>query len=290
MSACCVWDLVLSCDKCPDLEQLKVWLRGSCKKWCFQKEQGEGGYIHWQCRFSLKEKERKDGVLKRIKAEWGWENVHGDGLRPTSNENRDNQFYAMKEDTRIEGPWSNENDCYVPRQVREIERLYQWQREIVDKCKVWDSRTINVVIDKKGGNGKSVLCSYMRCYKLGRILPALNDSKDLMRACCSMPTATAYLIDLPRALDKRRMNEMYAALECIKSGYAYDERYNFTEKVFDCPSVWVFTNTEPDMDMLSRDRWRLWEIENLDGWMGHEQRDCVEKRLIPYVPPEEDDF
>jgi hypothetical protein len=65
---------------------------------------------------------------------------------------------------------------------------------------------------------------------------------------------------MPRALKKDKLGGFYSAIETVKDGYAYDDRYNFTEKIFDCPVIWVISNTLPDFSLLSRDRWKLWEI------------------------------
>lgn len=258
----CTWDLTLS-NKLV-LKEIKKGFKKIAKKWCFQEERGlKEGNLHFQCRISLKEKIRKNGLMKLLKDSFGWDKIHPDQVSITSLENRDNMFYVMKDDTRENGPWMDtDEELYIPRQIREIISLRSWQKDVIDDLKKWDTRTINVVIDKRGNQGKSILCSWIRCYKLGRILPALNDAKDLMRATYDMPTATAYLIDMPRALNKNKLSEMYSAIEQIKSGYCYDDRYNFREKIFDCPNIWVFTNNVPDLDFLSADRWKLWEIRN----------------------------
>jgi len=274
------YDLTFSKDKV-DRDKIKTFFKQVAKKWCFQEEKGEKtGYMHYQCRVSLKVKQRLSTFQKDVKEFFGWENVCPKTVSITNNESKSNDWYAMKSETRVAGPWKDtDEELYIPRQVREIENLRPWQQSVVDTLGQWDPRTINVVIDRVGNNGKSVLVSWVRCFKLGRILPALNDAKDLMRATYDMPTSGAYLIDLPRALDKRRMNEMYSAIEQIKSGYCYDDRYNFREKVFDCPQIWIFTNAEPDQHLLSADRWKLWSIKD--------------EGLVQYTPVDEesdDDF
>jgi len=83
----------------------------------------------------------------------------------------------------------------------------------------------------------------------------------MMRMVCDMPTARMYLVDMPRSLNKDRLYQFYSGIETIKDGYAYDDRYKFKEKFFDCPNIWIFSNILPDMDMLSKDRWKLWSID-----------------------------
>lgn len=76
------------------------------------------------------------------------------------------------------------------------------------------------------------------------------------------PTSKLYLFDLPKALKKEHLYQFFAGVEEIKNGYAYDDRYSFKEKYFDCPNIWIFTNTAPDRLMLSADRWRFWQIDD----------------------------
>jgi hypothetical protein len=68
------------------------------------------------------------------------------------------------------------------------------------------------------------------------------------------------MIDMPRAIKKDKLNGFYSAIESLKDGYAFDDRYKFVEKIFDSPCIWVFTNTYPDTDLLSEDRWKFWHV------------------------------
>uniref|UniRef100_UPI004048BC6C hypothetical protein n=1 Tax=Algoriphagus sp. TaxID=1872435 RepID=UPI004048BC6C len=142
-NALCAWDFTLPAE-CLNLSELKEFLKEHCKSWCFQKEKGaDTGYLHWQGRVSLKVKARKGPTLE--KCHWS----------PTSTENKDNDFYVMKGDTRVEGPWSDK-DIYIPRQTRDI-TLRPWQLQVLADKGVWDTRTINCIICPKGNIGKSTL-------------------------------------------------------------------------------------------------------------------------------------
>lgn len=270
-NAQCTWDFTsfmienapLS-DVLPKLrEALIISLRNLTKKWCFQLEKAPtSGHLHLQGRFSLKTKGRMNQakeVFKTIPKEW----MKAAHLSPTSTENRDNQFYVMKEETRIQGPWMD-TDLYVPRQVSEVEALYPWQEAVVRISQNWDTRSINVLIQETGGIGKSILTAHTAT-KLGWVnVPPMRDSKEIMGMIIDrIPERNGVvIIDIPKALTKNDQREMYAAIEQIKNGYAYDTRYKYREKWFDCPCVWVFTNTKPDEELLSKDRWVYWKVEN----------------------------
>ena len=271
MAACAVYDFTLKAEDITK-DDIISWLEKNAKTWCFQLEKGETtGYVHFQGRVSLRKKVRLTGQIKVQP----WENHCSWSV--TSNTNSGNCFYVLKDDTRIEGPWTEKDvQVYIPRQIREIRALYPWQQSIVDMADVWDTRTINMIYDPLGNIGKSVLVGYMRCHGLARKLPPLNDYKDVMRIICDMPTSRCYLFDMPRAMKKDKLGQLYTAIEEVKSGYAFDDRYSFKEKFFDCPNIWIFANTLPDFAMLSKDRWKIWEVK--------------EQRLQEYIPEEEDDF
>jgi len=243
----CVWDFTIPKSAVSNIDELKDKLKIHCKKWIFQEEKGESGYEHYQGRISLKTKARKGPALG-----------YTEHYSITSNENEDNDFYCVKEDTRTAGPWSD-RDMYIPRQVRNIS-LYPWQIQVLEDANKWDTRTINCIVCPGGNIGKSTLKTYAGSRGLARNLPMLESYKDYMRMVMDTPTSNLYLVDFPRSLNKIACGSFWSALETIKDGYAYDDRYGFREKYFDCPNIWVFTNTMPDVNTLSKDRWVFWEV------------------------------
>jgi len=273
------YDFTISADKAPPLERLKCWLSRHFKSWSFQLEEGEGGFRHFQGRGSLIVKKRLNEMTKMDR---GFVFEGGDLQFPvhwsiTSKKNINNTDYVTKEATRVEGPWKHDDvSDYVPRQIREVKELYLWQEQIKQQVGVWDKRNINVLYCPGGNIGKSTLIGYLRAYKLARCLPPVNDYKDFMRMVCDLPTARCYCIDMPRAMNKDRLHGFYTGIECLKDGYAYDDRYRFREKYIDCPNIWIFTNQLPDETLCSADRWRLWEV------------DKEHKILKPYEPPIDD--
>jgi len=251
------FDFTLPKDELDHTTIIDILYPGIVKKYCFQLEQGDSGYLHYQGRISLVKKRRLNEILKVVKPLL--EKIH---LSITSNNGLENNFYVMKNDTRIEGPWadSDEKPVYIPRQIREIKNLHPWQEKVLELSLLWDTRSINIIHDTEGNIGKSTLATYMGVNKLGKQIPYCNDYKDIMRMVMDMPTSSCYLIDMPRAICKDKLFQMYSAIETIKSGYAYDDRYHFKEKYFDCPNIWVFTNVLPDPGLLSTDRWKYWRI------------------------------
>lgn len=264
-NACCVWDFTLPCGDLHYTDVAKL-LNENCKKWSFQQERGEKtGFIHFQGRVSLKVKCRKP--FKLFNAHWS----------VTSGSNMDNDFYVCKEETRIDGPWSDKTyskPMYIPRQVKEHETFLPWQATAVDMSENWDPRSINVIFDPTGNNGKSYFAMWMLTHGKGRIVPFINNCKDLMRMVCDLPISNCYIIDIPRSIKKTELRGLFAGIEMIKNGYAFDDRYTFKEITFDSPTIWVFVNKLPKLSYLSADRWKVYSIVNL--------------HLVSYVPKAED--
>lgn len=244
-------------------------LNAYCKKYCFQKERGDTGYIHYQGRFSLKERLRQNKILEKINTEYP--NLSAIHIRPTTKQNTGNDFYVSKEETRIEGPWKDTDDeTYIPKQIRNI-TLYQWQQTVVNDANVWNTRNINWVIDINGNNGKSILKTHIGVHKIGRALPYSNDFRDICRMVMATPPTKLYIIDLPRAISKDHLYQFTSGIETLKDGYAYDDRYSFKERYFDCPNIWIFSNTAPDRSLLSNDRWIIWNLNNRELTLNEEE-------------------
>lgn len=257
-AAVCVWDVTVP-EENWSVQELKDWFTGKCKKWVFQLEAGgETGYRHYQCRVSLKVRSRTPPAMK---------GVHPNAWSVTVTENKDEDFYCVKEETRIDGPWSDRDvEIYIPRQYRGLV-LRQWQQQVVEISQVFDTRTIHVIYDPIGNKGKSTLASLMELGGKGIDLPPVNDMKELLQVACDICMAkklrdpNPIFMDLPRSAEKSKLHGVYCAIEQIKKGKLVDMRYSYKEWWIDSPAIWVFTNVLPDTQLLSRDRWKVWTFD-----------------------------
>jgi len=263
----CCYDFTLSAGEAGDARnaiqyELTTFLKDHCKAYAYQLEKGETGYVHFQGRVSLGTKRRLVELIALVHETFP--KLLGCHWSPTFTDNKlpAKAFYCMKPETRLEGPWTSEDleTLYVPRQLREVINFYPWQTKVIASAEEWDARSINVVLETIGCRGKSILATHMGVHRLACSLPPLNDYKDLMRMVMDMPTSRCYLVDMPRAINQNKLNLFYAALEEVKSGHAWDDRYTFKQKYFDAPNIWVFCNTMPDVSTLSKDRWKFWRI------------------------------
>jgi len=247
-------------DRLTIIDQLNKW----CRKWVFQLERGElNGRLHFQGRFMLKEKMRKDTLLNK----WVDTPLHRATILPTTNANKDNEYYQTKIETRVKGPWSDRDQClFVEPYIRELQ-LSVWQSNMVQKVCVADRRAIHVLFDMGGHTGKSDLCRWLEAFRGAVLLePTLKEPRDIMRMVMNTRTAppseiVTYVFDLPRAMDKSRMTNLWLTIETIKNGSAYDDRYSFRRIRFMPPNILVMTNKLPDMSELSADRWHIWVIQ-----------------------------
>lgn len=252
-----VWDFTLAVGEDEWTEATvkeELTAEGRCKRWCFQLERGEEtGYVHFQGRVSLVAK-------RRTHPTW----LPGAHWSVTSSAARAEEFYVMKEDTRIAGPWSDRDapPPFIDDDVRDaMAHLYPWQQEVLDSFARREFRYVNVIVDIIGNNGKSTLKDVARFRNVAQTLTYMTDAKDIMRQVMGKPKSPGYIIDLPRAVPKGHLNQLYAAIETLKDGHAWDDRYKWREEHFAKPVVWVFTNVKPQVELLSADRWRFWTIE-----------------------------
>lgn len=238
-------------------EELKAILKDIAKKWVFQKECGEETErLHYQGRVSLKEKLRETTLAKKMK-----ERMPKTHWSITSNTNKDNDFYVSKEETRVEGPWRDSDVVkFIPRDLIGIE-LRDWQITMFNLIQKEENRIVHVIYDQIGNNGKSTFVRYCGVHGYGKKIPMCNDYKDIMRMVMDMPKQKAYFIDMPRAMNKERLFQFYSAIEEVKGGYAYDDRYQFKDEYFDPPNIVIFCNSLPDRSLLSGDRWKIWGID-----------------------------
>lgn len=248
----------------------KTWCKTWAKNWSFQLEKGEQTEnLHFQGIISLKTKRTKPECLKII-------NPLPEYFEPICNKNLaagSESFYVTKPDTRIDGPWTDKDTItFIPYQYKDLENnLYPWQQHIWDNAHIREPRTVNLILDRKGCQGKSTLAALMELHGKGIDMPPVNDADKLIQSLADILIGTenrtpgVIFIDIPRAMKQDKLYGLYTAIEQIKKGKVVDVRYSYKQWWFDSPQIWVFTNTVPDMAYLSTDRWKIWAISEREG-------------------------
>lgn len=244
-------------------EELSTKLHGWCNKFAFQLEEGESGYLHWQCRINLIHKKTCSAMLSEVVPA-----ITGH-FTPTSNgvHSGPKSFnYVMKEDTRVEGPY---DDTMVPvKRVMTIQlsnfyqkEPYQWQQKLRDIADDYDERKLHYIWDPHYNSGKSVFCESLEYENIAEEIPGIFTlAEDIMQFVMSMPVSKCYTFDMPAAMKKEKMSQMYTALEMLKNGFLFDKRYSGKKRRIDRPGVIVFANNLPKLNLMAPDRWAVWYI------------------------------
>lgn len=252
-NAICIWDFTQHDLEEWGIDETKNWCREHCKKWCFQLERGEKtGKLHLQGKISLGTKKRSM-VGEMGKAHW-------------SPSHTESFSYVCKEETREDGPWDDRNTVeYIPTHIRN-KHPYAWQKKILDSAGLVE-REINVIVDEDGCQGKTILACMARA-KGYITIPPIGDAERLIATTCDILKAKKLrepgliIFDIPRSVDKRRLNSLFITIETIKAGWVYDTRNAYKEWIFDPPAVWVMSNHEIPDSYMSKDTWKVWSIEN----------------------------
>jgi len=259
---------------------IKLVLLDISKHFIFQKEMGkeikdghEHGFVHWQIRLKTKIPMRTTALVKKLKGTV----LEGSHISPTSKDvHLSNDFnYVMKEETKIEGPWSDLPEelmkGYIPPQCR-IDNWRPWQQQALDLFEQHPGRIINVLVQKKGNKGKSTFGLTCLVRGLTEYVPCVTDSKDMVQMLYCLPTAKTYIINLTKSVAKQNLEGFFDAVETLKDGMIYDFRNKFKRRIIATPHVFIMTNTLPKKSLTSVDRWRLWTID-------------INDNLIPYIVP-----
>lgn len=272
-------------------------LKQVANKFVFQLEEGEEKKKHFQIRLRTIKRTRDMALLKLVFASLNITDAKAFIFcRPTITEEfKKGSFnYVMKAEGRIAGPWTDKDfaeDAYVwiPTALRGItpEQLRPFQRSLLEMSLIPHDRTIDIIYDPKGNNGKGFLKRWLHLNKDCHPLPSVDDYKLITQDAHNAVSARikkygvksdnrnikAFILDLPRAMKLENMNNLICAIETVKDGYYVDYRNRSSFVYIDPPRVFIFTNTIVDLD-YSKDRFKTWRIDE------HEA-------LIPFDFPKE---
>lgn len=245
-----------------------AWLKAVAKDWGFQVEQSENGYKHYQAHMSLIKKHRES----EVKALWQemWPDLQlPNHLSPTTNNALKKNiagYYATKLDTRIEGPWTSENQTiastkrtlYDYEEVTELNKVQKYMLEWAGADDHW--REI-LVVGPGACIGKStafahIQATYERVHVvpsnltakeiLGFLFPVINEGKE---------NRAILLFDLPYATDTKELKEICKTIETISGGCLADCRYTGGKyKKIYAPKIIVITNIDPERMLFAQDR------------------------------------
>lgn len=165
----------------------------------------------------------------------------------------DVDWEGVLEYTKKGGEYEHKREVFPVQYVNSSPEWRPWQKYILDYKS--DDRTVICVIDTVGGCGKTFLSAWHAVRHLAVVVPPLPGHRDIMRMIYAQYKVETVYIDIPRAMTKKSLSQVYSACESIKDGVCYDDRYQWLSRRFNSPKVVVFSNVEPDTSQLSIDRW-----------------------------------
>jgi hypothetical protein len=241
------------------------------KGYCVQLERGEeSGRLHYQGNIRLTESMSVGDLRKKFRSKFHHESAHGIKryaggcltLRPTA-DLKHADFYCVKDETRVEGPWMYPSNIYMGQDIFSYNKLYPWQRTIHDMivgCET-DPRAIHLVHDPGGGKGKSELVKMLSYNHDACVIPIGLSSAQMKSAIVDDGPNTIYLLDLPR--NNKSYQDIFDTIEEIKRGFVISSFHGKLKKLYMTrPHIVCFTNEWPNLSHLSFDMWRLYEISS----------------------------
>lgn len=223
-------------------------IKDLCSKACMSHETGSADETpHIQGYIKFKDKKRPFEIFKPI-CDWiSWRKAKGTPEQ--------NLSYISKE-----------NDPFFllgfPKPVKTITPDYGWEKHILNIIATEpDDRTIYWFWSRNGGTGKTSFCKYLSVHHSaialsGKASDMRNGVIDYVKT--NGHTPELILIPIPRSFNTDYLS--YEGIENIKDMYFYSGKYEGGMVCGNCPHVIVFANEEPDVEKMSRDRWRVFEI------------------------------
>lgn len=132
-----------------------------------------------------------------------------------------------------------------------------WQQRIIDIISQKpDSRAVYVVLDPKGGVGKSFFSrNYGLLHKSKVLEMSPGRKQDMLYVASQKVGYDTVLIDMCRGDFKEEIS--YSAIECLKNGRFISTKYE-SKQIYGGPvHIVIFTNKPLDYKQLSEDRWHI---------------------------------
>lgn len=237
---CKYWCFTYNNYKIEQIETLEHTLKNESDWYVFQEETGENGTPHLQGTICFKKR------LRLTELKCFDNNIHWEKTKAINKAKE----YCTKTETRTGKIYTYNID--IPEEI-EIPELYGWQLTLLEVIKQKPTkRIIYWLYEDIGGYGKSEFTKY--CVIKHDAIILNGKSTDMAHALSKHKNKKLIIIDVPRSVQDY-IN--YGMIEQIKNELVFSGKYDSTQLVFNVPHVIVFSNTTPDLNMMSLDRWRI---------------------------------
>lgn len=142
-----------------------------------------------------------------------------------------------------------------------FEELPAWNHKVIELLKKQRRRQLLWIWDAQGNTGKTRLGRYLK-YHMGAFYCTMSKKADIAYA---YKREKMVVFDLTRSV-KEFVN--YDTIESLLSGGIFSGKYDSKFKTFDPPAVLVLSNSLPEKEKLSSDRWVIWNVFDLIKTLG----------------------
>nr|WCR62167.1 MAG: replication associated protein [Smacoviridae sp.] len=251
-------------DTYKEFNRIMTWIRkNDIHKWVLGAETGSGGYEHWQM---------------RVQYRFGFEKLKILFPKAHIEECSDTWEYETKEGTYWKWDDRPEN------RMQRFGKLRYPQKRVLEALETTNDREVIVWYDEEGKAGKSWLSRALwergQAYFTAGMVSGGAIVQDVASEYIKHGWRPIVIIDIPRA--GKWTPELYEAIERIKDGLIKDTRYSSQSINISGVKVLVLTNTKPNLDKLSKDRWRIIHQSEL---MWEEELQKTNKGEDPLRPP-----
>lgn len=177
--------------------------------------------------------------------------------------------YCSKVATRVSETYFTNIDKYIKEDLEdwyEDELAKPWQKEILNIIETKpDRRKIHWYWSNKGEIGKTTMVRHILIKHADKATYVAGEYKNIMFAVCALKKFPKIIMwNLPRSVK----NISYRAVESIKDGILFNEKYESGCKVVNPPHIIIFANWRPceddieDEEYLSKDRWIITNVDD----------------------------
>ena len=140
--------------------------------------------------------------------------------------------------------------------VEEHEELYEWQKALdAQLSQPPDDRKVIFVVDQDGGQGKTWFAK--QYCKKNNDAQFMEPSKKADMAYALQDELRVLFLNVTRTSDSKNQEYLYSFVESVKDGMVFSPKYESRMKYYDKVHVVVMMNQEPNMDLLSADRYDI---------------------------------
>ena len=178
--------------------------------------------------------------------------------------------YGIPEES-LPKEYKEAKDLYVKnKQNIDVENviLRPWQEALLNYIKPSD-REVIWVIGRKGNEGKTWFQEFLASkFGWNRVICGMDIRMKKSSICHilskrSLMTTDIFLFDVGKAKTEEDLN--YELLEHLKNGRTLAAKFDSKELKFHTPNIIVvFSNEKPDVDQMSKDRWKIFQIRDDD--------------------------